>query len=88
MLKYDEADVDQAIADTYEDPELKTLAELWDGMDDPFYSGLRVAFAYQQLKLDEMKSRIDSASKALESVCPETWVDIVKEARQILKDDL
>lgn len=54
MHLVNEAEVNQAIEDTYNNPEFEALADFYNGQDEPFYQGLRLAFAYQQVKLDKL----------------------------------
>ena len=57
MHNIDEAEIDKAIEATYYNPEFEKLADFFDGHDDPFYTGLRYAFAYQQMKIDKLKDK-------------------------------
>ena len=54
MHLINEAELNQAIEATYNNPEFEALAASYDGQDEPFYQGLRLAFAYQQVKLDKL----------------------------------
>lgn len=54
MLKINESELKEAIEATYNNLEFEALADFYDGQDEPFYQGLRLAFAYQQVKLNKL----------------------------------
>lgn len=55
-MNINDAELDQAIKEAWDDPEYQELCEFFDGHDEEFYTGLRVAIAVRIIREKDMIS--------------------------------